>query len=153
MQPQPVVRSFAVGFSPISVFFPVQRTGPANTSCDNRKICHSCKLICYVNSLLLLTMRLGWAGQVMLEFHWRERLGGGLPVRGRMVSSLQVILLLFVIPFYFNCCVFLQGFSPRKPPLPPSLLSLPPSLGLLSGLSGFSLHILLEFAPPLSLLL
>ena len=31
MQPQPVVRSFAVGFSPISVFFPVQRTGPANT--------------------------------------------------------------------------------------------------------------------------
>ena len=32
MQPQPVVWSFAVGFSPISVFFPVQRTGPANTS-------------------------------------------------------------------------------------------------------------------------
>ena len=31
VQPQPVVRSFAVGFSPISVFFPVQRTGPANT--------------------------------------------------------------------------------------------------------------------------
>ena len=32
MQPQPVVRSFAVGFSPISVFFPVQQTGPANTN-------------------------------------------------------------------------------------------------------------------------
>ena len=32
VQPQPVVRSFAVGFSPISVFFPVQRTEPANTS-------------------------------------------------------------------------------------------------------------------------
>ena len=32
VQPQPVVRSFAVGFSPISVFFPVQWTGPANTS-------------------------------------------------------------------------------------------------------------------------
>ena len=32
VQPQPVVRSFAVGFSPISVFFPVQQTGPANTS-------------------------------------------------------------------------------------------------------------------------
>ena len=32
VQPQPVVRSFAVGFSPISVFSPVQRTGPANTS-------------------------------------------------------------------------------------------------------------------------
>ena len=31
VQPQPVVRSFAVGFSPISVFFPVQRTRPANT--------------------------------------------------------------------------------------------------------------------------
>ena len=31
MQTQPVVQSFAVGFSPISVFFPVQRTGPANT--------------------------------------------------------------------------------------------------------------------------
>ena len=31
VQPQPVVRSFAVGFSSISVFFPVQRTGPANT--------------------------------------------------------------------------------------------------------------------------
>ena len=34
MQPQPVVRSFAVGFSPISVFFPVQRTGPANTTLE-----------------------------------------------------------------------------------------------------------------------
>ena len=34
MQPQPVVRSFAVGFSSISVFFPVQQTGPANTSCE-----------------------------------------------------------------------------------------------------------------------
>ena len=32
VQPQPVVRSFAVGFSLISVFFPVQRTGPANTT-------------------------------------------------------------------------------------------------------------------------
>ena len=32
VQPQPVVRSFAVGFSSISVFFPVQRTGPANTN-------------------------------------------------------------------------------------------------------------------------
>ena len=32
VQLQPVVRSFAVGFSPISVFFPVQRTGPANTN-------------------------------------------------------------------------------------------------------------------------
>ena len=32
VQPQPVVRSFAVGFSPISVFFPVQRTGPVNTN-------------------------------------------------------------------------------------------------------------------------
>ena len=31
VQPQPVVQSFAVGFSPISVFFPVQWTGPANT--------------------------------------------------------------------------------------------------------------------------
>ena len=32
VQLQLVVRSFAVGFSPISVFFPVQWTGPANTS-------------------------------------------------------------------------------------------------------------------------
>ena len=32
VQLQPVVRSFAVGFSPISVFFPVQQTGSANTS-------------------------------------------------------------------------------------------------------------------------
>ena len=31
VQPQLVVRSFAVGFSSISVFFPVQWTGPANT--------------------------------------------------------------------------------------------------------------------------
>ena len=31
VQPQPVVWSFSVGFSSISVFFPVQRTGPANT--------------------------------------------------------------------------------------------------------------------------
>ena len=30
-QPQLVVWSFAVGFSSISVFFPVQQTGPANT--------------------------------------------------------------------------------------------------------------------------
>ena len=34
VQPQLVVRSFAVGFSSISVFFPVQQTGPANTT-DN----------------------------------------------------------------------------------------------------------------------
>ena len=32
VQPQLVVRSFSVGFSSISVFFPVQWTGPANTS-------------------------------------------------------------------------------------------------------------------------
>ena len=32
VQLQPVVLSFAVGFSSISVFFPVQWTGPANTS-------------------------------------------------------------------------------------------------------------------------
>ena len=31
VQLQPVVRSFAVGFSSISVFFPVQWTGPVNT--------------------------------------------------------------------------------------------------------------------------
>ena len=30
-QLRPVVQSFAVGFSSISVFFPVQQTGPANT--------------------------------------------------------------------------------------------------------------------------
>ena len=34
VQLQRVVRSFAVGFSSISVFFPVQRTGPANTKCS-----------------------------------------------------------------------------------------------------------------------
>ena len=34
VQPQPVVRSFAVGFSSISVFFPVQWTGPVNTTAE-----------------------------------------------------------------------------------------------------------------------
>ena len=37
VQLQPVVRSFAVGFSSISVFFPVLRTGPANTNLDSTK--------------------------------------------------------------------------------------------------------------------
>ena len=35
VQRQPVVWSFAVGFSSISVFFPAQQTGPANTTCLN----------------------------------------------------------------------------------------------------------------------
>ena len=34
VQLQSVVRSFAVGFSSISVFFLVQQTGPVNTNCQ-----------------------------------------------------------------------------------------------------------------------
>ena len=39
-----MVRSFAVGFSSISVFFPVQWTGPANTSCCHHSNDRNCKL-------------------------------------------------------------------------------------------------------------
>ena len=54
VQPQPVVWSFAVGFSPISVFFPVQRTGPANTIHTHHasahlqifNIIHTCTMCC-----------------------------------------------------------------------------------------------------------
>ena len=45
VQPQPVVWSFAVGLNSISVFFPVQRTGPVNTiyqSNKNRKVRCTC---------------------------------------------------------------------------------------------------------------
>ena len=42
VQPQLVVRSFAVGFGPISVFFPVQWTGPVNT---NRYCQNSCNVV------------------------------------------------------------------------------------------------------------
>ena len=64
VQPQPVVQSFAVEFSSISVFFPVQWTGPANTSH------HGCVVVIAFTlwwSIVLLSIMGGDSGPQLLS--------------------------------------------------------------------------------------